>query len=786
MVDFNEKLKLFDLFSLPVRITYRKDQLFKTRIGGICSLLLIIISINYSYVLFNQVYYKEHSNVYEIMQYNSIAKSIDIYSDYSLSHENNTKSEVGTINIYFGISKNKVDGLLQLNSSYLYLSFKYIQENHVNNSRNLNIKEINHSICDNFKDLDSETINSLNLINSYCFNSSILLKGSPGINNSSYVKISLKQCRNNTIVGKVCVDQTSIDNYIDNLVFEIYYLSEYYDFNDKDKSVYVGLSQEYFLLTKGFKKESDMFITIDSLFSYESIFPSFLKGPTKIERATWVQLDEETLSYYDDEDGSMLDLYISSNKTFYIYSRYYLNVFNQIAILGGLAYALATFINLFIYFIIKHRLEEKIVNDLYTIIHPKKEKNLDKPFSVFLKERFNILAEIDNVSNSYEYIKSLMTQDEAVDKFFDKKRVCKILGLDPNLPLSNFERKGNSINTNYSPTTIKNFYTNGWEPNEEISSVRRLRDNNSRITYNIGDDNRSMDARTDRSIAYSMNFPNLNALEYHKYKIIYDILKFPTNDKMFYSIFEILIEAFCPCFANEKSKKKFKIYRTTLQKLGLDIDLFNIISAVNSFETLKGIFFGPEQKYLFDNISLTSVNDQISSEEMSTNKNNLISKELDDKSKDSQIVMFELQNSPTILKKQDTFRNKDVERLKRLENRHRASNVALEARKKMFYFDRKNKMKLDILLIIEFEAVMDDIIHKPVSETFRFLLEKAGLEQETITGFFQELKKKSKKYSLNSENEDKIMYSPERNRNNLYRSPVKDIEEEEKDRSFGI
>jgi len=479
MVDFNKKLKLFDLFSLPVRITYRKDQLFKTRIGGICSLFLIIISIIYCFVLFNQVYYKENSHVYEIIQYNSIAKSIDIYSDYSLSSENNTTTEVGMINIYFGINKNKVNGLLLLNTSYLYMTINYIQEIHVNNSRYLNIKEINHSNCDYFKDLDDKTIDTLNLINSYCFNSSILLKGSPGINNSSYVKISLKQCRNNTIIGRKCMDQGSIDNYIDNLVFEIYYLSEYFDFNDKNKSAYISLSQEYIQLTKGFKKESDMLITIDSLFSYESIFPSFLMGPTKVEKATWVQLDEETLSYFDEEDGSMLDLYISSNKTFYIYSRYYLNIFNQIALLGGLAYALATFINLFVYFIVKHRLEEKIVNDLYTIIHPKKEKNLDKVFSVFLKERFKKLAEIDNVSNSYEYIKSLMILDEAVDKFFDKKRVCKILGFDPSLPLSNFERKGNPINTNYSPTTIKNFHTNGWEPNEEISSVRRLRDNNS-------------------------------------------------------------------------------------------------------------------------------------------------------------------------------------------------------------------------------------------------------------------------------------------------------------------
>ena len=115
-----------------------------------------------------------------------------------------------------------------------------------------------------------------------------------------------------------------------------------------------------------------------------------------------------------------------------------------------------------------------------------------------------------------------------------------------------------------------------------------------------------------------------NELEFQKYKILYDLTKYETNDKMLFSNYEIFQNICCYLclnkkylqfknlkkiknehmygksikdeFTNDFGKsihvlKKHKIFEITRKKLSIDLDIINVLKTARDFDKFKNIYF---------------------------------------------------------------------------------------------------------------------------------------------------------------------------------------------------
>ena len=148
-----------------------------------------------------------------------------------------------------------------------------------------------------------------------------------------------------------------------------------------------------------------------------------------------------------------------------------------------------------------------------------------------------------------------MKEENALDKFFNKYRLCTILGLDHNKPLVCLEKKPVVLTNNYSSGSIhRNILSHTGD-----NLMDNMSSNSMKSKHSINEEIKEINM-TSEKIVNSNVFPNINNLEYYKYKIIYDIFKFETNSIMYYSIFEMMKEICCPFFATKANKEKFNLF----------------------------------------------------------------------------------------------------------------------------------------------------------------------------------------------------------------------------------
>ena len=130
-------------------------------------------------------------------------------------------------------------------------------------------------------------------------------------------------------------------------------------------------------------------MSVNTLYSYDSYFPNYLYDVRNVYKALYINPPKYVeLWPFENLTNTFNDLFIFSSQTHTNYDIKYKTCIDKLGLLGGLMYASISFIGLIIYFLIKNRFDEKIVNDLYTIINPKNEINQKKSFALFLKERY--------------------------------------------------------------------------------------------------------------------------------------------------------------------------------------------------------------------------------------------------------------------------------------------------------------------------------------------------------------------------------------------------------------
>jgi hypothetical protein len=193
-------------------------------------------------------------------------------------------------------------------------------------------------------------------------------------------------------------------------------------------------------------------------------------------------------------------------------------------------------------------------------------------------------------------------------------------------------------------------------------------------------------------------FKNINMFEYFKNKIIYEIFKYECFDKMYFSITEVLLNTFCRSFAMETSKKRFKIFEIAKRKLFMEIDFFHLIRSVNELEKIKQIFFDRHQTLFFNCFSSRSI------------------------TYSSIIAEKEEENSPFLIR--SSF----------VDGKPRQIKIDKEVNK-------------DIISLLKFEQILDNIKSRGISPIDRLLIENMGIHPEIISNFDSGVNKDKSNYN---------------------------------------
>ena len=784
MSEFINNLKHFDCFSSPIRLNYRKHPKYKTSLGGCCSIILILITIFDVYYFFN-IYTDDNTYTTKHIQYSSSPKKIRVYTD--TAGNNSEGVDRGKLIVSFGLYDTKLNGLINIDESIFDIQMFFIEQsfklNKISITKNKIIPLFN---CTKFGTLNNSSFIDLELYKTKCFNLNEVIKGNMGLENSSYLKVSLIYC-NKEPKSLTCNNSIELNSIINNISFEIFYFTQSVDLFNYTNTVSNDFANDFYPLVPGLIKTGEVYLSTNRIYSYDSFLYNLMKS-SRYDMLEILTMDDKLRALTKEYPNLLFELFFFTSNEFNYYERSYNTIFHILAIIGGHILGLITVLGFTIYYFIKHKFEENIVNDLYLIVHPKNEKYLNKSFSVFLKERYLNLVKIEDDSHDYDDIKKLVKQETTLDKFFDKSRMSTILGLESNQNFFSSSKKPETTNNN-SANTIKNMMSATREnviDNISNSSLKSKYKNNLKDNLIINED--ILDNSSEKPISCSFLFPNLNNEEYYKYNLIYDLFKYETNDKMFYSIFEILKEVCFPCFAGKINRKKFDLYRFTLKKLGLDLDFLNLINALNQYEALKNIYFDKQQKKLFDTIVRTKIDLNIASEEekskeMELQKKKKILKNNDHYDEITRPANFEFNFFKSNELKDEIKKNENALRLKRLYNKNRSSLMVSDAKKKLHHFDRNNKMKLDLQKMIDLENIINESFYKPMNERSHLLLLMTGLDLEIINSYNLALEKKFNikkkiwiKNQKNNSNNDSI------NPRNLYNSIMDKFSE--KDSSF--
>ena len=229
---FDLKYTNFDLFTIPISLSFKQKYQYRTFIGASLSILCFVFLMIFFIIKLNQILKK---SIFSITsnEFQNPKASIDFTNIpilFSLADNNGNSKELDPKIFQFSV-----------------VLSEYVQD--VEDNGNSHIiykeKEIEIDRCDNLNDsIDFSEFSEYNISYFNCIKpyQNLTINGKYGdvINGYKSLKINLKKCNN---IIENCYDNKYIDSYIANTKFLIAYLgnkNNFYNFNQKDieKTVY--------------------------------------------------------------------------------------------------------------------------------------------------------------------------------------------------------------------------------------------------------------------------------------------------------------------------------------------------------------------------------------------------------------------------------------------------------------------------------------------------------------------------------------------------------------------
>lgn len=375
-------LSVIDLFQRDITLYFKGSKNFNTVIGGIMTLIILGLLILYLIIQINQLIDKENPTFYTHL---INLPTIEFKISNSTEIPNTKESKY---DLPFMLSVGFRNGNLQLiDDSIVNITayqYEYFQKNNTLMKTPLLLEP-----CQSFLDISQESIDNLDLVNTYCLNSTYKLSYNFASQiNFNYVQISVSKCKNSTEFGSasaLCSSQEEIDSYFTDYNLELFYYNQNINFTSASNPVTKDIRQLYYYRLDGFYKHDVFKLNLKFFESYEDDSPSFFSTPTIDSKVS--QLNRANSYLREDIDNNqiaLLSFYTEENIT--TYKRYYTDYLTILANCGGLSTLLFISGYLLITFFVDTTFSMSIKNKLFSVM---KKDTVNKGFDYYIKAKFN-------------------------------------------------------------------------------------------------------------------------------------------------------------------------------------------------------------------------------------------------------------------------------------------------------------------------------------------------------------------------------------------------------------
>ena len=353
--------KFFDLYGESVKFTVFKNDVYKTHVGGLFS-ILAILSIICSCVYFGKDFYMR-TNPY-------FSQQMFTLPNYQILNINNSNFFIG-FNFVYG-NESSVDI-----SQYLDINIGSVNGLSTNNGFNYSpVIKINYSNCSNFNDFD--LIKSYNLSfskNLQCLNITNTKIGGYWDNKEiNYLSIWVSKCSNRID----CKNDTDLKNLLkEGIAFSITTLHLYTDFTQKDQILRPNFKYFETSLDFNFKKEKRIFYKSANISTDMGILTTMKRNYSLIG-IDYDRDDFTSRDINDSNDNIFMESLFYLGQTIDVYIVNYMKIQEVFANLGGIiSFINLIFSNISLIFN-SHYKNIKLINKLFDFSNLGSEKNLLK------------------------------------------------------------------------------------------------------------------------------------------------------------------------------------------------------------------------------------------------------------------------------------------------------------------------------------------------------------------------------------------------------------------------
>lgn len=419
-------IKLLDLYSKPIGFLFHKQFNFRTSIGGILTLFIVGLLALLFFNFINNMIDRSLPTIFTDIDDN-FKREINLLMKKPSPSENSTNQDYNlaedkkynSASAYFSLlirntSSNKV---IPIDQSYFTIDGYFI----VNEKNKLsNVTKLDSLFCSGYGPVSSSEFEYMMLNNSYCFyGNDLKLSNFKLVNEKKgFLQMTIRKCgtgtsqlSNNTIK---CKSDTEINNILRSLSFEFIYLSTSINSTNYENPISFQIETRFYNPIVDYYKEMYLNIEVNKLESYNLFLPSYLQKPTVeyvfseiVESSSSVK--NSTLRQVN--NGKILDVIISSSTLKRTYRRYYLNIIDIIASIGGSFYVIYALFYIILISYVDLRYIEKLVNSFYKVINPKYDNILSLSFEKFLHFHYNRLMNLFITKNKQRIISFLKTKN---------------------------------------------------------------------------------------------------------------------------------------------------------------------------------------------------------------------------------------------------------------------------------------------------------------------------------------------------------------------------------------
>jgi hypothetical protein len=362
--------KFFDAFGQPVQMQFRLSTKFKTRLGGIISLILYIIFI----AIFVYLYYDVDAKTNSITTlFNSRYSDPPSYNITTLPSDMGQTADINKAFFFYAFAVVNLDGYPITKQQFDSVFYIEALENSVNKTtgKTTIIGQYEFVKCSDIHGDLSKYFTDPQLSYGFCLNKTqVQVQGDFVSPIYRYMGFKMKDCSKSVLKSKpTCADKATVSEAF--LSWQVIFLYSDYSINGK---IHDSSPVEYLLrrmnlqITRQIYQKFDMYISKMMMQSYENLY--FPWGNPRMEPFLTVNRINPAAS---NPGSSYIAIYLRSEYTYVTYTRNYKSVIQLLGQIGGI-WQVIFLIGAFLMVPLSVKLMKvAIANELFNIIPPGKD-----------------------------------------------------------------------------------------------------------------------------------------------------------------------------------------------------------------------------------------------------------------------------------------------------------------------------------------------------------------------------------------------------------------------------